>query len=40
MYFTDNPFGNMRNVFHHLLERKNKHFSIQKQIIISFYDSI
>ena len=37
MYFTDNPFGNMRNVFHHLLERKNKQFSIQKQFYYSFF---
>lgn len=37
MYFTDNPFGNMRNVFHHLLKRKNKHFSVQKQFYYSFF---
>ena len=37
MYFTDNPFDNMRNVFHHLLKRKNKHFSIQKQFYYSFF---
>ena len=37
MYFTNNPFGNMRNVFHHLLKRKNKHFSVQKQFYYSFF---